>query len=208
MTRHGELVPVGDHQLHAPTRTPLEANVLATAWREHPAVIDAVAGMDSVTVSFDPLHTVGQVLAESLNERRPALTEDWPDLPLVELPVRYGGEDGPDLPALAEAAGLSAEQYVQAHAEAHYRAVLIGFTPGFAYCEGLPADLHTERRAVPRTRVPGGSVAVGAQHCGLYALPGPGGWPIIGRTDTTLFLPDREPPVMLAPGTPVRFVPA
>lgn len=127
---------------------------------------------------------------------------------LHTIPVEYGGETGPDLPALAMQAGMSLLDYINLHASAEYTVAFLGFQPGFPYLRGLPAQLHAVRRATPRTRVAAGSVAIGGGYAGIYPFEGPGGWSIVGRTVAILFDPMREPPALLSPGDRVRFVPA
>ena len=51
----------------------------------------------------------------------------------VEIPVVY---DGADLEAVAQLAGLSAEEVVERHTAAEYAVAFIGFAPGFAYLIG------------------------------------------------------------------------
>jgi KipI family sensor histidine kinase inhibitor len=126
---------------------------------------------------------------------------------LVEIPVRYGGEDGPDLEAVARHAGLGPEDVVARHAGGVYSVAMLGFAPGFPYLLGLDPALATPRRATPRTRVPAGSVAIGGAQAGLYPQDSPGGWQLIGRTDLVLFDATRDPPSLLSPGDRVRFVP-
>lgn len=127
---------------------------------------------------------------------------------LHEIAVEYGGEAGPDLPRLAEAAGLDEAVCIRLHAEAVYTVAFLGFQPGFPYLRGLPPRLHAPRLATPRTRVAAGSVAIGGTYTGIYPGIGPGGWQIIGRTAVSLFDPQRDPPARLLPGDRVRFVPA
>lgn len=127
---------------------------------------------------------------------------------LHEIAVDYGGEAGPDLPALAEAAGLDVPGYVRLQADALYTVAFLGFQPGFPYLCGLPGRLQAPRRASPRARVAAGSVAIGGVYTGIYPSDGPGGWQVIGRTASVLFDPRRDPPALLLPGDRVRFVPA
>jgi inhibitor of KinA len=127
---------------------------------------------------------------------------------LVEIPVRYGGADGPDLEAVAEASGLSPAAVVELHATASYRVLFLGFAPGFAYLGGLPAPLALPRRASPRERVPAGSVGIAGEQTGIYPRDMPGGWNLIGRSDAVLFDPALDDPSLLRPGAVVRFVPA
>ena len=125
----------------------------------------------------------------------------------VEIAVRYGGDDGPDLDAVAAATGLDAAEVVARHCAVDYRVALIGFAPGFPYLLGLDPALAVPRHATPRTLVPAGSVAIGGAQTGIYPQAGPGGWQLIGRTRTALFDPSAEPPTLLAPGDRLRFVP-
>ena len=126
---------------------------------------------------------------------------------LHEIAVEYGGPAGPDLTALAEAAGMEVHAYIDSHAAMEYTVAFLGFQPGFPYLRGLPEVLHAPRRASPRVRVAAGSVAIGGAYCGIYTAGGPGGWQIIGRTASVLFDPAREAPALLMPGDRVRFVP-
>jgi len=126
---------------------------------------------------------------------------------LHEIGVEYGGEAGPDLPALARRAGMDAATYISGHATVEYSVAFLGFQPGFPYLRGLSPALQAPRRASPRVRVPAGSVAIGGDYCGIYPAGGPGGWHIIGRTDAVLFDPQRAAPALLLPGDRVRFVP-
>jgi KipI family sensor histidine kinase inhibitor len=125
---------------------------------------------------------------------------------VVEIPVCYGGELGPDLGALASHAKLDAAEVVSRHTAATYTVAMLGFAPGFPYLFGLDPSLHMPRRANPRTRVPAGSVAIGGAQTGIYPAELPGGWQLIGRTPLVLFDAERDPPSLLMPGDRVRFV--
>lgn len=125
----------------------------------------------------------------------------------LTIPVRYGGEAGPDLQALADHAQLDAEAAIALHAGNTYRVAMLGFAPGFAYLTGLDPHLAMPRRATPRTRIPAGSVAIGGGQTGIYPREGPGGWQVVGRTPLRLFDPARAAPCLLVPGQNVRFEP-
>ncbi|MFC5528624.1 5-oxoprolinase subunit PxpB [Cohnella yongneupensis] len=127
---------------------------------------------------------------------------------LVELPVRYGGEHGPDLEASASRSGLTVQQFIREHSEVVYEVAMIGFAPGFPYLIGLPDRLAQPRRQTPRVTVPFGSVGIAGNQTGVYPVTSPGGWQIIGRTAMQLFRPEEEAPFLLAPGDRVKFVPA
>jgi KipI family sensor histidine kinase inhibitor len=123
----------------------------------------------------------------------------------IDLAVRYGGADGPDLDAVAAHAGLDAAGTVAAHAGGDYTVACIGFQPGFPYLLGLDPRLAMPRRAVPRSAVAAGSVGIGGAQTGIYPSCSPGGWQLIGRIAERLFDPRRTPASLLAVGDRVRF---
>lgn len=124
---------------------------------------------------------------------------------IVDIPVWYGDEFGPDIDSVAAHAGITTDEVVARHAGAEYSVAMLGFAPGFPYLLGLDPVLHVPRRAMPRTRVPAGSVAIGGPQTGIYPRELPGGWHLIGCTPLKLFDPQRDQPCSLAPGDRVRF---
>lgn len=173
-----------------------------------PGVAEWVPAYTSVTVFYAPEHISYKALCQALRQgawdRTPA---PMPPGTLVELPVRYGGEGGPDLPQVAALHSLSVLEAIALHAGPVYDVVMVGFLPGFPYLRGLPLALHTPRLATPRMLVPQGSVGIGGAQTGVYPCASPGGWHLIGRTDTLLFDIARDPPALLQAGDQVRFVP-
>jgi KipI family sensor histidine kinase inhibitor len=172
-----------------------------------------VPGYASLLVPYDPAAigvdaAVREIarLARRFDEAPIAIADDR-RAPVTEVPTRYGGPDGEDLDAIAEAAGLSASEVVALHAAAEYEVFLLGFVPGFAYMGVVPEPIAVPRRATPRARVPRGSVAIAERQTGVYPLDVPGGWNLIGRTDLAVWDPGRERPALLEPGARVRFVP-
>ncbi|MBX5477319.1 MAG: carboxyltransferase domain-containing protein, partial [Clostridia bacterium] len=126
---------------------------------------------------------------------------------VVVIPVRYGGDDGPDLNEVAALLGATPEEVVRRHTARPVPVAFFGFAPGFAYLGPVP-DLAVPRRAAPRVRVPAGAVALAAGYTAVYPREGPGGWHLIGRTDIGVFDPFREPPAVFGPGDLVQFRPA
>jgi KipI family sensor histidine kinase inhibitor len=113
--------------------------------------------------------------------------------------------DGEDLTLVARQAGMSEHAVADLHCRTGYRVAFCGFSPGFAYLAELPPQLRMARRQTPRTSVPPGAVAVAGEFTAVYPRASPGGWQIIGHTDTSLWDPHRDPPALLAPGDQVRF---
>jgi KipI family sensor histidine kinase inhibitor len=120
----------------------------------------------------------------------------------VVLPVHY---DGPDLALVAETAGVAVAEVAALHSGVEYSVAFSGFAPGFGYLVGLPETLIQPRLDQPRTKVPAGSVGIAGEFTGAYPRSSPGGWRLIGHTDTVLFDSHRDRPALLTPGDRVRF---
>ena len=178
----------------------------------NPGWLEPVPGYATVLAPFDPEHLdPDRAQADLTVWLSAALAGEPPEDPamlVVEIPVRYGGEDGPDLPDVAERLGLTPAQVTDAHASVTYRVYLLGFVPGFAYLGPLPAELALPRRPEPRPRVAAGSVAIAGRQTAVYPFATPGGWHVIGRTDARLWDLRQDPPAILKAGERVRFVPA
>lgn len=123
---------------------------------------------------------------------------------LVEIPVRYDGED---LDEVANLTGLSKSEVVELHSNTTFTAAFAGFAPGFIYCTGLPEVLQLPRRSTPRVNVPAGSLAMADTYTAIYPLNSPGGWNLIGTTEAQMFDASAQQPSLLLPGDRVRFVP-
>jgi KipI family sensor histidine kinase inhibitor len=169
-------------------------------------VSDVLATFRSVAVFFDPLTTDLDALKRQVLAL-PTDTTGADERAVVEVPVEYGGEAGPDLDAVAAGAGLSPADVVTRHAAREYRVYMVGFLPGFAYLGAVDESIAAPRLASPRLRVPPGSVGIAGRQTGIYPQASPGGWQIVGRTTTRPFDPHRLPPSLFAPGDRVRFVP-
>jgi KipI family sensor histidine kinase inhibitor len=182
-----------------------KAHALASAIREMSAreVEELVPGARSLLVRLRPGAEPSPGLLAAL-DAEPKVSGQQ-DRSVVEITVRYDGED---LGEVAREAALSEDEVVRRHSAPTYTVGFIGFSPGFAYLLGLPAELATPRLETPRTRIPAGSVAIGGAYTGVYPRATPGGWRLIGRTEVDLFDPARDPPALLSPGDRVRFVPA
>jgi inhibitor of KinA len=171
-----------------------------------PGLHDVVPTFRSLTVHFDPDAISATALTEIVTGLRaePADAQAAAD---IDIPVLYGGEYGPDLRDVAEAAGLSEADAAALHASEPYHVYMLGFLPGFAYLGDLPQALRMPRLDVPRTRVPRGSVAVADEMTAVYPSASPGGWRLIGRTPLRLFDATQDPPCPLRAGDRVQFRP-
>jgi KipI family sensor histidine kinase inhibitor len=211
MNEHRTLLTCGEHAVLVEVAGLDDVLALAQAIREAVAagtagfteVVDVVPAARTVLVvvqhdaAVAPVWRALRLLPAASPNDLPASEE------VTEIFVHY---DGPDLDEVAELTGLSVEEVVAAHTGRDWRVAFGGFAPGFAYLIGGDPRLEVPRRSEPRTSVPGGSVALAGEFSAIYPRSSPGGWQLIGRTDTVLFDPDREPPALLQSGSAVRFV--
>jgi KipI family sensor histidine kinase inhibitor len=173
----------------------------------HPAYVTVLVDFDPRRKSHAEIEALIRACWQQSEQSRASEPVAEPQPRTVEIPVLYGGEFGPDLDYVARHTQLAPERVIELHSSAEYLVHFLGFSPGFPYLGGLPAELATPRLEAPRTRVPAGSVAIGGSQTGIYPAASPGGWRIIGRTPVRLFDPDASPPALLAMGDRVRFVP-
>ncbi|MEO6578643.1 MAG: 5-oxoprolinase subunit PxpB [Candidatus Limnocylindria bacterium] len=199
--------PFGDAALLVELESAERAQSLAASLRKDPApgMVEAVPGLASVLVEFDPLRADERALSVALEARLDAIPSTTPGGRLHTIPVVY---DGPDMDDVAASTGLSRASVVAAHTEVELRVRFCGFAPGFAYLGDVPERLRVGRLATPRTATPAGSVAIAGRMSAIYPALLPGGWPVIGNADVDLFDPTAEAPSLLVPGDRVRFVPA
>jgi len=170
--------------------------------RRPAGVVDIVPAARTVLLVIDPAATdLGEV------ERAVLKTRPRPDRrtvgELVEVAVTYGGEDLDEVGSLL---GCDAAEVVRRHSSEEWTVAFCGFAPGFGYLTSASGGWHVPRRSTPRTAVPPGSVALAGEFSGVYPRASPGGWQLIGHTELAVFDLRRDPPALLRPGTPVRFV--
>ena len=218
-----QITPLGDTALMLEFGDVIDESThrrVHTAWQALQAapmlaVTELVPAYTTVTVFYNPLEAVqagarengivewisGKVRERLKNPPKPEKSKPR----TIEIPICYGGEFGPDLGQVAKYSKLSPEEVIKRHSKADYIVYLIGFAPGFPYLGGLPKELNTPRHAKPRMNVAPGSVGIAGNQTGIYPLGTPGGWNLIGRTPLKLFVPDRNPPVLLCAGDRVKF---
>lgn len=226
--------PMGDRCLIVEFEARVDAQInrrarsLAEALLQHPipGVVDVVPAFCSVAVYYrpeqvEPAETTARPgsppvpwlspydrLRAQVNAAAAAAT-DAPEgaARVIRVPVCYGGDNGPDLEAVATACAMTADQVVLTHVASEHVVYMLGFAPGFPYIGGLDPRLSVPRRATPRTRIPAGSVAIARDQTVIYSFETPGGWSLIGRTPIRLFDPQADPPCRLQAGDRIRFEP-
>ena len=155
-------------------------------------ILDVIPSYAAILICFDPLVTDGEEVTSKLEEiilSRTPSEERTIEKRIIEIPVAYGGEYGPDLDAVAAHTGLSKEEVIRLHSEPEYPVYMIGFLAGFPYLGGMNPALATPRLATPRLSVPAGSVGIAEGQTGIYSVESPGGWQIIRRTPLELYNP-------------------
>jgi KipI family sensor histidine kinase inhibitor len=175
------------------------------ALEEARGIRELVPGMNNLLVVYDPIATRREEVCAQVETLWNTATFDDARTRVIDFPVIYGGEAGPDLAALAEAAGLTPEDFATRHAQADYTVFALGAQPGFGYLGGLPDELAAPRRRVIHPRVEAGRIIIGGAQTAVQASTTPSGWHMIGRTDVTCFDPTATPPTILMPGDRVRF---
>ena len=197
----------GDDLIDIDVADATTAQTLAMNLRSSGEWLEVVAGIDSVVLRFDAvLEDAGDALqraSDSLDFRAAAASDV---IDVVEIPVRYGNEGGPDIDEVCAQLGMPVDEFVALHTSGEYVVDMLGFTPGFAYISGLDERMNVPRLAEPRVSVAAGSVGIADGRTGLYAMAGPGGWAIIGHTDFALFDAQADEPFTLQPGMRIRFI--
>ena len=173
-----------------------------------PGITEVVPTYRSVMIHYEPHIILSDELISRL-EKLVLTTGDFhlPESSIVEVPVYYGAESGPDLETVARHNHLSPDEVIRIHSKRHYLIYMLGFTPGFPYLGGMSEKIATPRLEVPRVRLPAGSVGIAGNQTGIYPMESPGGWQIIGQTPLKLYDSKREKPFLLEAGQRIRFLP-
>ena len=170
-------------------------------------LLETIPTYRSLLIIYDPIKIGYQELTEELRDLISTGDEEEQTIKIVEIPVIYGGDYGPDLDYVAQHNGLDKEEVIKIHSSQDYLVYMLGFTPGFSYLGGMDERIATPRLAEPRTKIPAGSTGIAGSQTGIYPIDSPGGWQLIGRTPVKLYDPLSDPPVLLSAGDFVRFIP-
>lgn len=211
--------PEGDRCLMLRYGTQLDAQVsarcLATAQLIEqaglPGVVDVVPSFTTVAVHYrpsafplDPYRTLAAAVLALLGTSSSASTFE---ARTVRVPVCYDDQFAMDMEYVSDTCGLTTQQIIDLHTSDRVSVFALGFAPGMPYIGVHHEKLDLPRRATPRTRVPGGSVAIANRQSVIYPNTSPGGWHVIGAMPMPLFDPGRSPYTFLLPGDSVRFTP-
>ncbi|MDH3494882.1 MAG: 5-oxoprolinase subunit PxpB [Acidobacteriota bacterium] len=175
--------------------------------------VECVPAYSSIAVFYDP-----SSLASEAQSAFAAVSEIIREFAAVEpesrreeqrtfdIPVDFSSSNAPDLEFVASHNGLEPEHVIDIFTSRVYRVFMLGFLPGFPYLGTIDERIAAPRLETPRISVPRGSVGIAGRQTGIYPLQSPGGWRLIGRTETDLFTPYGDLPTLLSPGDRVRFL--
>ena len=171
-----------------------------------PGIVETIPTYCSLLIEYDPMVIQYDELVNNLKVLVNQLRDiKLPEKRVVEIPVAYGGEYGPNLKEVAETHGISEEEVIRLHSEPEYPIYMLGFVAGFPYLGGMNKAIATPRKKTPRLKIESGSVGIAGEQTGIYSVESPGGWQIIGRTPIKLYDPERERPVLLEAGQYIKF---
>lgn len=216
------LHPLGDHaviielgnEISEPIHNKVKAVTSSLDQQPFEWMVEYVPAFTTVTIFYDPIHVFRKDQAVLPYDYVCQEISDWLDQlhtsssaepRVVEIPVLYGGDAGPDLEYVANHNQLTPEEVVNIHTGGDYLVYMIGFAPGFPYIGGMSEKIAAPRRKSPRLSIPAGSVGIAGEQTGVYPIESPGGWQLIGRTPLALFQPDEKHPSLLQAGDTIRF---
>ena len=171
-------------------------------------VIDFIPTYNELMVCYDPSVIAYKDLLIKLKSFESVTDNtEFPDIQVIQVPVLYGGESGPDLSEVAYFNSISKEDVIRIHSSETYLVYMLGFTPGFCYLGGLDQRIATPRKITPRVKIPAGAIGIADTQTGIYSIESPGGWQWIGKTPLRLFDPGRKPEFLFQSGDYIQFYP-
>ncbi|WP_443945962.1 5-oxoprolinase subunit PxpB [Pedobacter sp. AW1-32] len=207
-------LPLGDSALLIQLEETIDPKILSKLnaighyLEDHPfkGLIEYVPAFSSITIFFNPLLIGFNQLTEYLNSELKYIESKVSEVPaVIDIPVVYGGEYGPDLDFISAQTGLLPEEIISIHTKPEYVVYMIGFAPGFPYLGGMDERIAAPRKEKPRGQIAAGSVGIAGKQTGIYPIETPGGWQIIGRTPLSLFDIEAKNPTLLKAGNRIRF---
>lgn len=181
-----------------------------------PGMVEYIPAYTTITIFYNAMDVLGNsagknvfdIVQDQIEEMISQLPENpKTDSKVVEIPVCYGGEFGPDLEIVAHHNNLSEQEVTDIHVKGDYMVYMIGFAPGFPFIGGMSEKIATPRKGSPRLKIPSGSVGIAGSQTGVYPIETPGGWQLIGRTPVKMFRPNEDVPILLKAGDSIRFFP-
>jgi inhibitor of KinA len=172
-------------------------------------ITDAIPSYRSILVLYDCLAIEAENVRDWIGVTLAQVTPETVCHRVVEIPVWYDPQVGPDLEDLARSKDLSVQQLIELHTAPEYLTYMLGFKPGFPFLGGLDERLWAPRLPTPRLEVAAGSIGIGGKQTGIYPVKSPGGWRILGRTPLRIFNPfvEKDQRTPLRPENSFRILP-
>lgn len=166
------------------------------------AQVDCIAAATTLLLTFESPNAAREA-AEKLHDFHPGAAKAA-EARTVDIDVLYDGED---IDEVADLLDMSREAVIKWHTSTEFTAAFGGFAPGFTYCTPTNPDdaMAIPRRSNPRTAVPDGAVAVAGEFSAVYPRVSPGGWQLLGQTNTPMWDSHATPPALVQPGDRVRY---
>ena len=105
----------------------LELSPPVTLPSQHPDVREVVPGMNNLTLLLHTPQADAEAMLALLQQGWESKESLTPESRQVDIPVVYGGEQGPDLDDVARHTGMTPRQVVECHAAAAYVVYFLGF---------------------------------------------------------------------------------
>jgi len=122
-----------------------------------------------------------------------------------KLPVCFELAPKSDWELIVKNCKMTKDTYISELVSIKFDIAMYGFLPGFLYMNGLPGHLHCKRKSSPTKTIDPNSLAVGSQYLGLYSIPSPAGWNIIGTSAFNVMNIPNTPPNLLNIGDSVKL---
>jgi len=194
------------NEISADINTQIRAFNIALNQAGISGIVETVPTYRSIMVHYDPYIVSYDKLVEQLKAVLGKISDIViPPAEVLEIPVLYGGEAGPDIENVAAHNNKTVEEVIAIHTSTEYLIYMLGFTPGFTYLGGMSNEIATPRLKTPRVLIPAGSVGIANAQTGVYPIDSPGGWQLIGRTPVKMYDPDRDEPILPQAGQFIKF---
>ena len=184
--------------------------MLRAEMEKHPieGVTEIMPTYASLMVHYRPEVIRFKALSEEIRSRAASM-EELPEgsKKIVEVPVCYGGEYGPDLEYCAELEHTTPEEIIRKHSQHDYYVYMLGFAPGHPYAARFAEPFGFKRRETARVMIPGRSVVVQQNLSDLIPFDQPCGWNIVGMTPCEICDYKREDPFLVHAGEWIRHKP-
>ncbi len=168
-------------------------------------ILECFSAYASVTIQYDFFKvSYDELVAQLERLETEQILLEAPKI--VQIPVCYHANFSLDMEAVMEQTNLTKREVIRLHTAPTYLVYMLGFTPGFFYLGGMHEKLKCTRKKTPRLRIEAGAVGIANTQTGVYSVPSPGGWQIIGKTPVLIF--DRkkeENPFLVKRGDRVQF---